>query len=139
MDADWVQSRINGCQQLLSQLLASPKIPFNENMHSRLPIEHGLYAISRKDAEACDVPRAGRTKTAGGGLRQRIYQNHLMGNQTGNLCSQLIRDGVAGGFPEARTWIRKNCVVQFIVVKDDRLRMWAEYFMLSVLRPRHCD
>ena len=139
MSVDWVQSRMNGCRQILDQLLAAPKIAFNEEIRSKLPTEHGLYAIVQKDAPAGDVLRAGRTKTAGGGLRQRIYQNHLMGSQKGNLRSQLIGMGTCRDFLEAKAWIQGNCMVQFIVVRDDRLRMWAEYFMLSILRPRHCD
>jgi hypothetical protein len=136
---DWVQSRITEGQQLVNELLAAPKIAFNEEIRSKLPTEHGMYAIFQKDAPAGDVLRAGRTKTAGEGLRQRIYQNHLMGNQKGNLRSQLIGDGTCRDFLEARAWIQRNCVVQFVVVTDGRLRMWAEYFMLSILRPRHCD
>jgi hypothetical protein len=139
MIADWVQSRINECQQLIDQLLVSPKIAFNEEIRSKLPTEHGLYAIVQKDALAGDVLRAGRTKTAGAGLRQRIYQNHLMGNQRGNLRYQLIGDGTCRDFLDAKAWIQQNCLVQFIVVSDDRLRTWAEYFMLSILRPKHCD
>ena len=64
---------------------------------SKLPCEHGLYVIYRKDAGDGEVLRAGRTKTAGDGLRQRIYQNHLMGNQKGNLRSQLLADGICAG------------------------------------------
>jgi len=139
MSGDWVQVRMNECQQIVDQLLTAPKIAFNEEIRSKLPSEQGLYAILEKDAPAGEVLRAGRTKTAGEGLRQRIYQNHLMGNQKGNLRSQLIGDGTCPDFLEAKAWIQRNCVVQFIVVRDDRLRVWAEYFMLSVLRPRHCD
>jgi hypothetical protein len=74
-----------------------------------------------------------------GGLRQRIYQNHLMGNQKGNLRSQLIADGTCLDFERAKAWIQQNSLVQFVVVGDDRLRAWAEYFLLSILRPKHCD
>lgn len=139
MNVDWVQNRICECEQLVTYLLIAPKLAFNEGIRAKLPTEHGLYAIIQKDAPAGDVLRAGRTKTAGQGLRQRIYQNHLMGNQKGNLRSQLIGDGTCRDFLEAKAWIQQNCLVQFIVVRDDRLRMWAEYFMLSILRPRHCD
>jgi len=139
LSVNWVQQRVHERQQILEQLLASPKIPFNDEVRSRLPSEHGLYAIYHKNAADGEVLRAGRTKTAGGGLRQRVYQNHLMGNQKGNLRSQLIADGTCMDFLQAKAWIQQNCLLQFVVVGDDRLRAWAEYFMLSILRPKHCD
>lgn len=139
MSDDWIQVRLRECQQILDQLLAGPKVPFNDEIRSRLPTEHGLYAIHHREAVGGDVLRAGRTKTASGGLRQRIYQNHLMGDQQGNLRSQLVADGTCLNLEQAKSWIQRNCLVQFIAVKDDRLRAWAEYFMLSILRPKHCD
>jgi len=139
MSVEWVHGRIHECQQVLEQLLTAPKVAFDDQIRSRLPTEHGLYAIYRRDSVDGDVLRAGRTKTAGGGLRQRIYQNHLMGNQQGNLRRQLVADGTCTDLEDAKAWIQQNCMVQFTCVRDDRLRSWAEYFMLSILRPKHCD
>ncbi len=139
MSIDWVQQRVNEYQQILKQLLAAPRLPFNAEIRSKLPCEHGLYVIYHRDAGDGELLRAGRTKTAGDGLRQRIYQNHLMGNQRGNLRSQLIADGICADFEQAKFWIQQNAPVQFLVVRDDRLRAWSEYFMLSILRPRHFD
>jgi len=139
LSVDWVQQRVHECQQILGQLLAAPKLPFNDEIRSKLPSQHGLYAIYHKDAADGEVLRAGRTKIAGGGLRQRIYQNHLMGNQRGNLRAQLVAAGTCLDFEQTKSWIQQNALVQFVVVEDDRLRAWAEYFMLSILRPKHCD
>ena len=139
LSVNWIQQRVHECQQILEQLLTAPKLPFNDEIRSKLTSEHGLYAIYYKNAADGDLLRAGRTKTAAGGLCQRIYQNHLIGNQKGNLRSQLIGDGTCVDFEQAKAWIQQNCLVQFVVVKDDRLRTWAEHFMLSILRPKHCD
>jgi hypothetical protein len=62
-----------------------------------------------------------------------------MGNQKGNLRSELIASSTCVDFEEAKAWIQQNALVQFVVVRDDRLRAWADYFMLSILRPKHCD
>ncbi len=88
-----------------------------ESIRSKLPDKPGLYAISEKSACAGEFLRAGRTDE--GGLRQRIYQNHLMGSQKGNLPQQLIGDGVCQDLNGAKAWILANCEVQFIVVTDD--------------------
>jgi hypothetical protein len=62
-----------------------------------------------------------------------------MGDQPGNFRAQLVKEGRCSNVQEAKTWIRENCVVQFLTVEDDQMRQWAEYFMLSLLRPQYCD
>ena len=136
---DWASDRLNEGKTILDKLLSSSPIPFDETIRSRLPAQHGIYAITVKGASHGDTLRAGRTKTASEGLRQRIYQNHLMGRQNGNLRAQLVRDSICANMEEAKHWIRKNCVVQFVVVQDAEARRWAEHFVLSVLRPRYSD
>jgi hypothetical protein len=136
---DWIAQRAEECGFVLGRLLNAAKLPFDEALRSKLPVQHGLYAIYRTEATPGEVLRAGRTKTAGEGLRQRIYQNHLMGTQSGNLRAQLVRDRTCSDLEGAKSWIRENCVVQFVIVEDERLRTWAEHYMLGVLRPRHCD
>ena len=112
MHMDWVAERLDQCRRVLDELLKAPKLSFDETLRSKLPERHGLYAIYVKEAPPGDVLRAGRTKSAAGGLRQRTYQNHLMGNQQGNLRSQLVRDGQCRDLDEAKVWIRENCLVQ---------------------------
>ena len=84
---DWLTERMKECERILHDLLSAPKLPFDEALRSQLPEQPGIYAIYVKAAPPGKVLRAGRTKSALGGLRQRIYQNHLMGNQLGNLRS----------------------------------------------------
>ncbi len=62
-----------------------------------------------------------------------------MGNQKGNLRQQLVADGTCPDISRAKTWMRDNCVVQYAVIQNDEARRWAEYFVLSVLRPMYCD
>lgn len=76
-----------------------------------MPEEPGIYRISNPLDPATTI-RAGRTKTAAGGLRQRVYQNHLMGAQAGNLRAQLITDGVCPDHLSAKRYIRDTLAVQ---------------------------
>jgi hypothetical protein len=138
-DKYWTDERLQAGKRILDALLSSPKLPFDETIRAKLSEEHGIYAIYIKSAAPGEILRAGRTKTAIGGLRQRVYQNHLMGNQSGNLRAQLVRDGVCSDSEQAKAWIRQNCLVQFVVVKDDELRRWAEHFVLSIFRPKYSD
>ena len=79
-----ISARVRALESQLAQLLCSPPIPFDRHCRSRLPTVHGIYRIF-DPMKPDETIRAGRTKTAVDGLRQRVYQNHLMGTQTGNL------------------------------------------------------
>jgi hypothetical protein len=126
-------------RQLLGRLLASPLYKFDERIRSVLPDEQGLYIIYDCSSDPFVAIRAGKTKTAAGGLRQRIYANHLMGDQNGNLRQQLVSDGVCTDLETAKSWIRSHCKVGFLTVADGVTRSRAEHYMLSVIRPTYCD
>jgi hypothetical protein len=122
----------------LTGLLGSSAIRFDERCRSALPEAHGIYRIFNPTKPG-ETVRAGSTKTAAGGLRQRVYQNHLMGNHAGNLRAQLVAGGVCTDLEAAKGLIRGSLAVQVLVVEDDAERAWLEHFMLAVLRPRNCD
>jgi len=133
-----IAARLRALESQLAQLLSSPAIPFDDHCRRALPEVHGIYRIFDPTKPDGTV-RAGRTKTAAGGLRQRVYQNHLMGNQVGNLRAQLVADGVCIDLETAKRLIRESLAVQILVVEDEGERTWLEHFMLGVLRPRYCD
>jgi len=39
----------------------------------------------------------------------------------------------------AKLWMKHKAAVRFLIIEDDEIRKWAEYFMLSILQPEHCD
>lgn len=132
-----LKNRVDRYFEALAELVASPFVPFCDLTPSRLPDEPGVYCIT--DGEGV-VLRAGRTIRQS--LRDRLYRNHLMGTQPGNLGAQLVRAGV-GSRQTIRGWIRANCHCQFLT--RSRLSQlgvqvnWLEYFMLAILQPRFCD
>ena len=136
---DWASERLLELERILRQLLCSNALAFDEQLHGLLPEQQGIYMIYAKNAKPGEVLRAGKTRTAAGGLRQRIYRNHFMGDQSGNLRSQLVQQGVCKTIEETKPWIRSHCSVRYTVIEDDETRKWAEYMMLAVLRPKYCD
>jgi hypothetical protein len=135
---DGFEQHIEEMKELLDRLLAATPYSFDESLRSNLPEEPGLYMIFTRNDGLEEVLRAGRTSGAGG-LRQRVYQNHLMGNQSGNLRAQLVGAKICKDLTEAKIWTRANCWVRFLVVKDGNALRWGEHFILSVLRPTFCD
>ena len=133
-----IASRLQELELRLDELLSSPIIRFDEGCRRGLPGKHGVYRIFQL-AQPDHTVRAGRTKTAAGGLRQRVYQNHLMGDQAGNLRAQLVNDGAVVDLVSAKQMIRERYGVQVLVIEDSVERAWFEHFMLGVLRPSYCD
>lgn len=133
-----IASNMRELEAHLSRLLAAPVIKFDRGCCGALPETHGVYRIFHPDLPAVTI-RAGRTKTAAGGLRQRVYKNHLMGDQPGNLPAQLVGGGVCISQEAAKEYIRGSLVVQFLEVNDSKERTWLEHFMLGVLQPQYCD
>ena len=120
-----IRLRVQKLEADLSRLLNSRVIKFDDSCRSALPEAPGIYRIF-DPAQPRETVRAGRTKTAAGGLRQRVYQNHLMGNQTGNLRAQLVAGGVCSDVGNAKRFIREHLAVQVFVVENPDERVWLE-------------
>ena len=129
---------LRALEQRLAQLIGAPVLRFDDRIRSALPEAQGVYRIFSPTAPS-EPLRAGRTKSAAAGLRQRVYQNHLMGDQPGNLRAQLVNAGICKNLEDAKAFIRRDLAVQILVVDDDTERTWFEHFLLGVLRPRFCD
>jgi len=129
-------TRIEEMKVKLREFLDSTPIAF-ASTPAAFPASPGIYRIF-DPVEPAHTIRAGRA-TTGHGLRQRLYVNHLMGNQPGNLRSQLVADGVCENIDAAKTYIRTKLVAQVLRVEDQRELVWLEHFMHAVLRPRYCD
>jgi hypothetical protein len=132
----WMRYRIDRLQATLSILVTAQQHPFDARLRSRLPDRSGIYAINQKGVDPGQYLRAGKTSVS---LRQRVYVNHFMGDQKGNLRRQLVASGLCKDLGEAKRWIRQNCEVRFLIVEDQAERDRLEHFMLSVLEPKFCD
>ena len=130
-----INERINKDSIIIDSLLKSPKLPCKNSTPSQLPNTPGIYVFFNHSSEAI---RGGRKDDQT--LRDRIYRNHLMGNQQGNLRVQLIKSGVCQCMDEAKKWIRNQYVVQYLelqeIEKMDFKMHWAEHFMLAILQPK---
>jgi hypothetical protein len=133
-----IATRLSCLERDLGRLLSAAVIRFDDACRSALPEMHGIYRIFDPLHPEATI-RAGRTKTAVGGLRQRVYQNHLMGDQPGNLRSQLVSAGICSDLGTAKHYVRSTLAVQYLVVDNPDERKWLEYFMLGVLMPQFCD
>jgi len=137
-DSGLILKRASELRATLARLLNSRPMRFDSSLRGSLPERQGIYRIFLASVPA-ETLRAGRTKTAARGLRQRIYQNHFMGDQKGNLRQQLVSAEICRNLEDAKDFIRSNCLVQVAEIEQKDDRKWTEHFILSVLRPRFTD
>ena len=129
-----MEKRLEDARRLTEMLLHSKKYFFDvltpSMLTNKLPV---VYAIT--DKTSGEVLYVGRTKN----LRQRLYNNHLMGTLTNaRLKKYLIQDP---NMPEitdkesAKDYIKTNCYFQYIAESDTTKRGQIEgliSFMLDV-------
>ncbi len=126
--------RVKAFEAQLEQLLAQPMIRFEHNLSGG----QGVYRVSDPDGPVDETIRAGSTLS----FRQRMYANHLMGNQSASLNVQLStpREGEPAEFADrdaAKHYIREKLVAQFLPIADYREMLALEEFILAVLQPRY--
>ena len=131
-----VDEHISELRGIVERLLNQAPVSYGQATPASFPETRGVYVIFTSQGE---VIRAGKTGAGNATLRERLYRNHLMGNQSGNLRAQLVASGVCIDIERAKDWIRNNCSVRFLEVSDSQTRANLEHFILAVLQPRFCD
>lgn len=121
----------------LSSLIDQPLVSFAEMKPSKVPAEPGVYLISMAQKEKEVALYVGRTKN----LRQRLYNNHLMGG-LGNarLKKYLINDPKLKSVSDkylAKNYIRERCQVRWIFEKDYRKRGAYEGYFTGIFFPKY--
>ena len=129
-DTQWLQYLEDAYHQLLS---AAP-LPFSKLTPSTIPDVSGVYIITARLDEK-DVPYyVGRSKN----LRQRLYNNHLMGRLTNaRLKKYLINFGECASIAEAKEFIRAYCWARWIQEPDIRIRGAIEGYITGMLFPKY--
>ena len=120
-------------QTVLGRLLNAPFVEFGKGLRAALPPRARHLAISQKDAAPGEYLRAGKTDKS---LRQRIYQNHWMGDQDGNLRKQLVKGRDCVSFDLTQAWICEHSRSQVLVIEAHRERTLAEHFVVAILKPK---
>jgi hypothetical protein len=116
------------------QLLSQSPLRFSQMTPSSLPETAGVYLIT-KIAGNNEIPYyVGRTKN----IRQRLYQNHLMGRrESGTLKKYLIDNRICSSGNEAKGFILRNCAARWIEEGDYRRRGAIEGFCTAIIFPEY--
>jgi len=129
---DWHRSLSKSLEQLLNQ----PHLKFSQITPSALPERAGVYLITKIE-DGIEIPYyVGRSKN----IRQRIYNNHLMGPlSNARLKKYLIDNGICLNKDKAKDFILRNCAVRWIEIdeEDYRRRGAIESFCTALLFPEY--
>ena len=133
---DRIEERLEIARQLVNDLLAGPRYDFADLVPSilenKLPV---VYAIFDKTDNS--TLYVGRTKN----LRQRLYNNHLMGPATNARLKKYLVDDI--GRPDipdmeaAKRYLIDNCCFQYIPEYDVRTRGQIEGLLSYLLDVRY--
>ena len=131
-----MEKRLEDARRLTEMLLHSKKYYFDvltpSMLTNKLPV---VYAIT--DKTSGEVLYVGRTKN----LRQRLYNNHLMGPKTNaRLKKYLVEDPLQPKITtmeQAKAYLKENCYAQFIPEPDMVKRGQIEGLLSFMLNVRY--
>lgn len=125
---DWDRFLVRSLEQLLNQ----QPLRFSQMTPASLPDTTGVYLITKIEDDT-EIPYyIGRTKN----MRQRLYNNHLMGPlANARLKKYLIDSRVCSNIKEAKDFIQRNCAARWVEEKDYRRRGAIENYCTAVLFP----
>jgi len=125
---------LNFLEDSYQRLVDSKPIRFNAITPSQIPKVGGVYLITAKKSSKESAYYIGRSKN----LRQRIYNNHLMGPVTNaRLKRYLITAKVCQNVKDAKDFIKTYCLVRWIEEDDVRRRGAIEGYDTSVVFPMY--
>lgn len=127
---EWLEFLKEAYQYLVSR----EPLAFATITPSKIPKEAGVYLITAL-LNGKEIPYyIGRSKN----LRQRIYNNHLMGPiSNARLKKYLIKSGECPDLVSAKKFIRSFCLVRWIQENDIRNRGVIEGYVTGLLSPKY--
>ena len=121
---------INYLKQKHLEIQSSDNLKFSDFKPSLIPEKEGVYCISL--IENNKILYIGRTKN----LRQRLYNNHLMGPlSNARLKKYLIDNNIVTDIDEAKKYILTNCQAKWIYENDYRKRGSLEGYLTGIMFP----
>ena len=129
-----IESQLHFLQERLDTLLQASPLAFADMTPRKIPEAPGVYLITAKILESEYPYYVGRTKN----LRQRLYNNHLMGPLTNaRLKNSLISAHECEDIVAAKAFLKSCCCVRWIEQAGHRERGAFEGYATGLLFPKH--
>lgn len=117
-----------------NKLISISPLYFHDLIPSLVPDIPGVYLITAVIDGSEQPYYIGRSKN----LRQRLYNNHLMGPRSNaRLKKYLVDFEECSDMKEAKDFIRQNCLARWIAESDTRKRGAIEGYVTGLLFPKY--
>ena len=118
----------------LHELMTAAPVSFSDLTPAKVPVKTGVYLVMGDEGEGEEPYYIGRS----GNLQERLYRNHLMGNeQASSLKKHVIADGRATDKEEAKQFLQRHCTARWIEVEEPRSCSALEAFCTAILTPKY--
>jgi predicted GIY-YIG superfamily endonuclease len=118
----------------LGEILGACPLSFADMVPSAVPQKPGVYVITSVRNGVETVYYVGRTKN----LRQRLYNNHLMGPFTNaRLKKYLVQSHECADIGSAKQFLRDTCLARWLVRDEMRIRGAIEGYLTARLFPKY--
>jgi excinuclease UvrABC nuclease subunit len=106
---------------ILTKLISSKPIPLKSNLDDKIPRESGFYRIFEKTQRSIREVYVGSSKN----IKRRITKD-LLGKGKHTLKKKVTSN-----------FLKNNCLIQFLPIKDERELKLLEDFTTAILRPKY--
>ena len=106
---------------VLTKLISSQPIPLKSNLEDKIPREPGLYRIFGKTQRSIKEIYVGSSTN----IRRRITKD-LLGKGKHTLKKKVTLN-----------FLKNNCLIQFLPIKNERELKLLEDFTTAILRPKY--
>jgi hypothetical protein len=128
------ESHLRFLEERFNALLRASPLAFAHMTPRKIPEAAGVYVITAELAGSEHPYYVGRTKN----LRQRLYNNHLMGPlSNARLKNSLICGGECEDIVAAKGFLKHCCSARWIEQQGFRERGAIEGYATGLLFPRH--
>lgn len=128
------QHQLSILEAKLAALMDATPLAFADITPSKVPPKGGVYVITARLNGAEHPYYVGRTKN----LRQRLYNNHLMGPlSNARLKKHLIDAGECDDVADAKAFLKRCCWVRWIEQENFRERGAIEGYATGLFFPKH--
>jgi len=125
---------LNFLETSYNKLISVVPFHFRDLTPSRIPEISGVYLITAIIDGSEQPYYIGRSKN----LRQRLYNNHLMGPRSNaRLKKYLVDFGECADMKDAKNFIKQNCLARWIEESDTRKRGAIEGYATGLLFPKY--
>ena len=126
---DWTDKLLSSLNELCNKY----SIRFKDILPRDLPDRSGVYLITKVEDDF-EIPYWLEWADS---IKHRIHGGLLMGGfARKSLKKELVARNICSSIEEAKQFIRENCAVRWLRVKDPRFRNALAYFGQGIMVPK---